>query len=801
VTRPTVKLLASTVLSAFICLQTPAFAQVAPFSMDTERSGTAGPVQTAPDALPDIPYLKEPGGPETPQQPYPQQSFPTATPAEALQPPGSFRRFVLPDDEWKMQGEMATRSWSLVLTPLQAATEAKLQLTYQNAILVAPEASRLQVSINGTPVLLERISSPDRPKKLEVAVPQGLLKAGVNVFNISADQRHRTDCSIESTYELWTDIDPSQTLLHFDNAAAARLNRVAEIAAVGNDGAGRTAIQIVAPDSGARAPRDGLMRLAQNIALIADMPRQSISIVPSPEGEAALTVYFGTYDLLSSFAGVEKHLGSTQAASFMDLPERERSALLISGANWAEVERAIDAVAAVAAQVASNESTDRLSTQNRLYPDPPLIRDAARFRFSDLGLVTREFSGRQFRSELSFGLPADFYAHAYGQFTLLLDAAYAPSVLPGSHIDIYVNGEIAANIPITESGGSIMNSYPVKIPVRHARPGLNTITIEASFKTQADEVCAAGETGNQNQRFVLFDTSEVVFPKFARIGQVPDLASFASFGAPYGEGETKTSLVLGDAQTNTLSAAATLLSRLAVASGKPLPVEMVAQNAELAGYGAIFVGNIASLPIPALMQVGLGDVVKSTWAESAPSQTAPLGKLPDNQQTLEAWRKKIIDQGWRGRISSFLQNLQNSVDLSQQNLSLTPGTGKTYNPPVGANLLVAQNIALRGEGAWTIVAAPNGQDLSQNLDRLLDHWDDLSGQISALNSATGEFQTSHASLVEFQITQPLSFSNLRLIITNWVSINIVVFGLFFLVLVVLLGLAAAGVLRVFGRQS
>ena len=42
-------------------------------------------------------------------------------------------------------------------------------------------------------------------------LPPGVLKAGGNMVRFAANQRHRTDCTVESTFELWTDIDPKRT--------------------------------------------------------------------------------------------------------------------------------------------------------------------------------------------------------------------------------------------------------------------------------------------------------------------------------------------------------------------------------------------------------------------------------------------------------------------------------------------------------------------------------------------------------------------------------------------------------------
>ncbi|MEJ8473801.1 cellulose biosynthesis cyclic di-GMP-binding regulatory protein BcsB [Roseibium algae] len=802
-TRPSRSLFSSTVFWAFVLAQSVAVAQVAPFNMEPETRVDDSPVLDLPPQT-SIPYLKAPddGASLLPDQP--------SDAAEALvnsrpaTPSTGYQRFILPTSKLQMNGEMSAHSWSVVLSPTQAASSASLQITYKNAILVAPEASVLHVSVNGTALITERISSPNRPKRVVVPIPDGLLKAGGNVFKISAEQRHRTDCTIESTYDLWTDLDPAQSFLKFEDADAARLRSISDIATIGNNSEGRTPIYIIAPEFDEKSPRELLLKLAQNIAVIANMPRQFISIMaePSKEDTAALTVYFGTSDQLSKFPELSQYTNNTSGISFINTLGNDRSSLIISGATWADVENEIDGVASIAKQIASRTPGNLLQTHNAYEPLPPLISNAEDFPFSELGFETREFSGRRFRTEIAFGLPSDFYAGAYGQFIIQLDAAYAPSALPGSSIDIYVNGQVAANVPITARGGSIMSKFPVKVDLRHARPGMNTVTIEGNFKTRADEVCAPGQTAMKEQRFVLFDTSEIVFSKFARIGRIPDLASFASFGFPYNLASANTTLALGDTQAGTLSAAATLVARLAVAAGEPISMQTVGPNFETLNHNTLFVGSIAKIPNQVLTSVGLHSVLRSPWAESTAEQdTVEFNEVLDNKQTLDTWREKISEKGWRGYMSAFVRNLQSNFDLSEQNMALLSSRDKPYTAPVGTNLLLAQSAGLSGNGAWTVVTAPNGQDLSRNVDILMDGWGELTGNISALRSTTGELRSERTGDVTFVATQPFSIGNMRLITTNWVSVNIIAFGAAFLIVVVLLGLATSGLLRVFGRQS
>ncbi|MGO7675817.1 cellulose biosynthesis cyclic di-GMP-binding regulatory protein BcsB, partial [Rhizobium ruizarguesonis] len=76
-------------------------------------------------------------------------------------------------------------------------------------------------------------------------------------------------------------------------------------------------------------------------------------------------------------------------------------------------------------------------------PNAPLVFSDTNIALSQLVVKTTEFSGRRLRTSFNIAVPADFYANAYGEAKVLLDAAYTDNVLPCSHIDIYVNDNIA----------------------------------------------------------------------------------------------------------------------------------------------------------------------------------------------------------------------------------------------------------------------------------------------------------------------------------------------------------------------
>jgi hypothetical protein len=217
--------------------------------------------------------------------------------------------------------------------------------------------------------------------------------------------------------------------------------------------------------------------------------------------------------------------------------------------------------------------------------------------------------------QFMFGLPSDFYASAYGEATLLLDAAYSGEVLPGSHLDVFVNEEIAATAPIATSGGEILRHLPIRIPMTHFKPGANLIRFEAQLDTAADQLCPPGGAANLSDRFAIFDTSEFIMPDFARIARLPDLAALVGSGFPYGRSTIPTALAVNEADSDAVSAAAMLLARIAIAGGRIIPFDIAAPTA-IGERNAIFVAPADQAPSEVLAQLGIDQSLRTTWRAS-----------------------------------------------------------------------------------------------------------------------------------------------------------------------------------------
>ena len=170
-----------TLLASVALLTTlPALAQPAPFDMSPESDRVVAPAPAEPgEAVP--------------------------APVEEVAP-SAFSRFLVPGASLRLMGEEAQQGVVVYLTDAQAAAPATLNFSVLNALVVAPEISSLRVRINQTEIAATPIASSSGAIPVSIAVPADVLRPGANIVEFRATQRHRTDCTVESTYQLWTEI-------------------------------------------------------------------------------------------------------------------------------------------------------------------------------------------------------------------------------------------------------------------------------------------------------------------------------------------------------------------------------------------------------------------------------------------------------------------------------------------------------------------------------------------------------------------------------------------------------------------
>ncbi len=766
-----------------------------PFDMSPEGSIPPAPTETAPAILTPAPAVP---APVTIAQPW--------------------RRYLIPANMLALTGEYYQRSWNIALTKEEATAPAQLNLGYQSAIFVAPESSDIIVSINNIEVLRQPIRSTNQMAEVLVDIPAGLLRTGANTLTISAHQRHRTDCTIESTYDLWTNLDPAKTYLAFDLSdnrnKTERFIGSEDIIAIGVNSEGNTHFHIVAPALDNSEHGTSLLNLSQALAILGGMPNQSFSVERSVDPalihtdgalSGELTILVGTHTELSGILdnlqlNDEVRGNSAPSMRFITHPRTNEQFLLISGENWLEIKQNIDRLVTMTKRPA-NTLRSTLQTRNWNLPDAPVLRSSASLSFAQLGIPTQQFSGRRLRNQFTFAVPADFYANAYGTATIFLDAAYSAEVLPGSQINIYVNDNIATTIPITNTGGGVMQKLPIHIAMRHFRLGLNTITIEAALKSEADKSCTIGSASPASPRFALFDSSQFTMPDFGRIGQSPNLAAMSGIAYPYTYNADELVLSANLNDYNVLSASATIMGNLAIAAGRPLIIKNAVTDNELKDVNALFVGAVVNLPDVVLKQTGIDPDAKKFWSDD--DSAAPMHNAAHSEQnfTLAQWQEQL-QTGWHGWFQNLYSGLLNALN-SSDNLRLFPGNVALFMPSKEVSILAAQGASLSQTGTWTVVTAPDTILLRQGMQQLAhqSNWTKIDGRITTYNREKQTVATLPVQQTRFLTTQPPSFTNLRLIATNWLSSNTLSYVVILLLSLVALGLTTSMMLSRFGRRD
>ncbi|NSZ13201.1 cellulose biosynthesis cyclic di-GMP-binding regulatory protein BcsB [Agrobacterium fabrum] len=724
---------------------------------------------------------------------------PVPAPASSLNA-DSRRRYILPYEKLSLSGEIDRRQWSIYLTPEQANAAVSLNIGYQNAIVVAPESSNFQVSLNNVALDAARIEAPDSEGNVALKIPPGVLQVGSNVVTLGVQQRHRTDCTIQSTYDLWTDVNPANTYIGFNSDVAGSFANIDDIQATGPDGKAMTSIEIVAPALGNPAFADSLLRLSQALALRTQMPNQTIRFVTAPSTErkaGTLTVFVGTAREIAGVAGALPPEASAGAfAGFGNAGPGNSSPLFVTGPTPQAVQAAIETLFSSISRTPGAQRTT-FSTRSWHAPDVPLVMSDRRIALSELGLQSTEFSGRRFRTEFYVGMPADFYASAYGEASLLLDAAYSSQVLPGSHVDIYVNDQIASTVPISNNGGGIFRHLPIKVTMRHFKPGPNKVTLEAVLMTAQDQACAPGAPASATPRFALFDTSEIHIPNYAQIGRKPDLAAMAGAGQPYRTGGP-VALSLDRFDTDTMSVAATLISRLASVAGHPIDIETVASPLVIGDRDALFVGTISQFPQALISQFNLVPSSQISWKMGTGVQVPA-----QNSDTLfNDWRERVDGGIWEGQVSSFEEWMKRNFDLSSDTLRFLPAAEQPYAPPGNVSFMLAQGLSPSGEGVWTLATAPTSAELLDGMQAMTreNRWRDVTGRVAAYDAAAEKIETVEVERPNLYATRAFSLSNWRLIAANWLSSNVLSYSLAFIGFVSLLGFATFVMLRMMGRH-
>ena len=749
-------------------------------------------------------------------------------------PPLPQRSFHVSATGLRLSGEESSLQWPVYLTEAQAKEPTRLRIGYLAAISVVPDTSFLTATVNGTAIGRSEIKAPGAIRIIEFDIPADLLKAGYNAVAITGVQRHRVDCSLDATYELWTQIDPAWTGLvsTSGNAVAASLR---DLPAIAPDGRGVVPIRIVLRNRPGFATFERLIGLVQRLALAGGFGQVAVEFAAEPQGPAGLDIVV---------ADINTGLGR-QPLIFEPAQGERAARIVLPGDSPNDIEAAIQIVGGTTTRepTGSPAGLRALALARGVPAEVGAVQPLAAF-----GLESRDFAGRLFRTGFDMTLPTDFVPADYDRITLDLAGGYAAGLDLGAQVIVDINGRNVASMPLARAGGEIFRDATIALPLSRWRPGRNRVEIKALLPTASDRACGEGPA---RQRFLILNRSTLAVPPLARAMRVPDLASTLGRGLQTIAPGRRPRLVVPAPDRDSMAAAATLAVKMALAADGPIDFELANDRVLEGRAPTIVVAPARALDPGILRSTGLDpDQIREIWQGRAATPTLgePTGRVPimdgasldrlrnglppacalpaaaprpagtvppRNWPDADARRERDLVADWngtppsQGRLADQLTRIPARLAAAAHEGWATATTWvgdqvREADIPVEAqaSLVVSQGLMGRDPaGLLTVFTAPNAASLQASAVCLTTPaiWNRLEGRLATLDANTGALTVHEAKQVRFLENGPLSLANLRLVVAGWFSTNPSIFSLILFAAAISLGLSTSTMLRSVGR--
>jgi hypothetical protein len=764
--------------------------------------------------------------------------------AQPAVPVGRLRHLPATLSGWRINGEMGSLQWPVYLAAGEAAATRRFRLTYRSSASVLPDISFLVFTINDVVVGRAGIASPANVKPVEFDIPPDVLRRGFNSVKISVEQRHRVDCSLDATYELFTQILPATSgFLVGDEADRSQID-LSDLAALRPRTDGALPVEVVL--EGRMKPQrvDRVLLAAQAIAMIGQFQMPVVYFGADKNSNAGVRLLVGTEAEVASLIDRPEGRSPMVGPTTFLLPDRSNGAptLVVSGPTEDDVTVAVGLLAALAKVPMIGTASGLRAAQNlRGLP----VSGGERIRLSDLGFSSVEFSGRFFRLGIDIAMPPDFLAADYAKLTIDLAGGYAAGLTADAQVRVEVNGRNGANVALPNSSGDVFRHNEIYVPLGMLRPGSNRIEILAQLPNQSDAACdTAGPVDKDTKRFLLLSSTEIRFPAIARLGRTPDLTLTTAGGFPYTTA-LSSRLVVPTPDRESLSAAATLAVRLAVAARDLIPFTFTLARPTEATDHTLMVAPAQALDPELMKAIGLDpDAVRRVWENRAAPESAaaplpparvvlrhtqtensaasiepkPAPSIAGVEFSSSAASTEIVDR-WSGMVGKravwdgfpdVIKSIgRHASNVSAAVMSVINSQGTKAKTPESsaidarAALIVAQGQRGSDTGVLTVVTAPDSRSLLQSAELLMDpvRWSNLRGRLSVMDSSgdlVGAVEPAHVRYLE---TQPRSFGNARLVAAGWFSLNPAAYVISALLLAAILATTTLSLIRNSGRSS
>jgi hypothetical protein len=650
---------------------------------------------------------------------------------------------ALRGQSWRFGGENNIEEFSLFVADPQVAQN--LMIYTLSSVNVLPERSEAQVFINGQPTGAVRLQNFNEFEPTEMVIPAGALVAGENTVRMVVNQHHRIFCGPEASFALWSEIDLSRSGLEFD------VERMVPSAAAFMMG--------LAYDANGRAGVEfrGTEGLGEQRSAWVGMLTTRLSNVMS-----GAPMRFRFTDYWSLEGGV---------------PARSRVTFLPAANNRVTFRLGADAAQVMLIEyIPGSEPTELPVFEQHFAPRPlserpPLIDVDREVAFSEFGFETLRVSQRYAQRSYAFRLPDDWLVLTASKARLRLDYVYSDGLPEGAMLLLGINGETIRMLPMRGEGGEYITRFPIIFEARLMRAGVNTLDMEMLIPGEpANLPCPAG----QGPVLEVADTSTLEAP-FSPSMYLPDMSlAFNTFSADSVRANDLTARAFNSDDQIVLSAA---LSRAASVQ-VPGTLNLMA------------IEDLGSVPITrySLNRRVLEDVLlRPVSLDADGDEIFTTQELDDPFRRVTERREysAALSTGWEAMISGASRLLQwiNPTSSTQLNDWLADRHGQVVLLQLDDN---------RPDQIW-MLRAPDA-DISAIAGAIISARTEGAGprgQVSVLDY-DGEWHNWVAPDLRPTLLEPITFSNVRYVLGNFVSAMPI---LFVLLLMLLALISAAFALR------
>ncbi|MGK0673793.1 MAG: cellulose biosynthesis cyclic di-GMP-binding regulatory protein BcsB [Halothiobacillaceae bacterium] len=647
----------------------------------------------------------------------------------------------------ELRGAESRHTLKLPISPRLAIQEAKVEMMYTNSISLLPR-SQLALTLNDR-VLAQLPIKADQPDHAaRITLPVSSLIPGYHELGFRAAHHYTNECEDPSAPELYSQIDAEQSLLRVKATRRALKPSLARLDEIFDRRLwlDNYTLQIMLPPHAMQQEelRGAAAQVSQSIANMFDYLPVTVQIQelkPSqsqeePKGSARRfpgvilpeaawdIILLGTREQLAAFLSAEQaaRIQSGYLGIFHSDQDPTRHILVVSGTTLAEVHEAATLLNLPGLALPDREDIllSALNLERGYKRLQPQQIEEGWISFAQLGFHTTSMKGMYPPpARLEFWAFREMFDPTRPFIELQLNFAYGAGFDKKSALNVLLNGQFVQALPMQEKRGEQVFRAKVKLPTVALRPGMNTLSFEASVIGE-DVGGACKPIFTDNLRVTVFEDSRIELPPLADYMRLPDLGLLGKTAIPYtrladGQG---VGVMLTDLSPATVGSALTLISKLRQVHKAPLTsLRILTSVDDSTGLdGLIVVGPADDLP----------EAIRAEMSAFLPRQ---------HWQTLVVGNKSEADllTGAKRLLNDPLTPL---VQLSQ--VSIPAMASVTLAEGLGASAALVQYVSHDGRPV-TVLTAADHNHLAVGAARLIEHatWAALDGS-ALLWSMDGE---------------------------------------------------------------